>query len=66
MGENNYTIDQSSYKPKTLTFEKIPYHLWKFKTKGFNLFQRIVVTALASMVAFAFVSLLYVCITAIL
>jgi len=63
MGENNYTIVQSSYKRRALTFEKIPNYLWKIKTKGFNLFQKTIIAALVSIFAFGFVSLIYLFIT---
>lgn len=63
MGENNYTIVQSSYKQRTLTFEKVPYYLWKMKTKGFSLLQKAIITTLVSIFAFGFASLMYLFIT---
>ena len=63
MGENNYTIVQSSYKQRALRFEKVPHYLWRLKTRGFNVFQRTIITALVSIFTFGFVSLIYFFIT---
>ncbi|MEQ6125037.1 hypothetical protein AAON49_12595 [Pseudotenacibaculum sp. MALMAid0570] len=63
MGVKNYTIVQSSYKQRTLTFKRIPFYLWKLKTRGFNGVQLTIVTALMSFFVFAFVSLIYFFIT---
>ena len=63
MGENNYTIVQSSYKERTRTFEKVPSYLWNARTKGFSLLQKAIITTLVSIFAFGFVSLMYLFIT---
>lgn len=63
MGENNYTIMQSSYKQRALSLEKVPFYLWKTKTKGFNFFQRAIITTLVSIFTFGYVLLMYFFIT---
>jgi hypothetical protein len=59
MGENNYTIVQRPRKRKALTFDKVPYYLWKLKTREFNALQTIIVAALISIFAFGFIALIY-------
>jgi len=63
MGVKDYTIVQSSFRQDTLTFRKIPFTLWKRKTKGFNGLQKAFITSLVSIFAFGFVSLVYFFIT---
>ena len=63
MGEHNYTFIQSSYKQKAPSLDKLPYILWKIKTKGFSLLQRAFITMLISIFAFGYISLIYLFIT---
>ena len=63
MGENNYTFIQSSYEQKPLSLEKVPYHLWKIKTKGFSILQRAFIAMLISIFVFGYASLIYMFIT---
>ncbi len=63
MGVKNYTIVQNSYRRGTLSFKKIPFYLWRIKTRGFNGIQKTIITALMTIFVFAFVSLIYFFIT---